>query len=541
MKTIQFALFPLILFLLFNSCTKSTRLEVNIPHLENKGPIITKSDKDAAVWDNQLGMYIFPYEDRYSLAVFQAAYNKLYQDSLLVNSCSELKLKPTHKALVIQPRDEAQQRMIERNEQLMVRYIPFGYEGFNSFTEITPDCHVEDDCDDYSTDTESHYSCEIPKQYVYWPVTLDIPSSINYKEEYEVFIPGYSNRSGNDLPNSVLSVLENEVLQTSSNRTGYRSCNLSVWDNLLNDYVPLSGTRIEIHPAVTYTDTTDVNGNFFIPANLNYGYVYAVLRTSNWVITSNYSTNAIFICLGAVGTINSSSAEVEMIQLSSTAALAAQGAAYTFYHEPQSLSSWNPRNYDQIRIAVVDTVTYGGWFHGGANPPFIQIPPGTNRKEHFFSTLHELGHYAHYNRIGRSSYLSLPCLKKWYRLIKESFASYASWHIGRNYYLSRGYVSSSNDFTGQGRQKWSFLSSDKYSPLFVDIVDNYNQYSIDPLYLYDPFYFLQGYTLVREIVDDCISFQTVSDKIHSYNAHVGGDYIDGYLNCYYYWYLTNLD
>ncbi len=528
------------------SCSEHFQPETNSPQLMRRYPIITKSDLDAAVWDDRIQMNIFPYEDKYSLAIFQAAYDSLSKDSRNNGFIAGLKLKPTHRALIIRPKDEKQQRSIEQNQLLMVRYIPFGYEGYNSFAETAYNCPEEEVTSECDIDTGCTATVIIPTLYVYWPVNLVIPHSIDYDEVYKVFVPDYSNSCGNNLPASVLTSLENEVLHPSVNRTGYRQCNLSVWDNLLNEYVPLQGTRIEIHPAVTYTDTTDAYGNFSIPANLTYGYVYAVLHTSNWVVTSNYSTSALCLCLGAASTFNNSSAEVEMIQLSATAALAAQGAAYTFYNSVHQLSQWNPQDFDQIRISVVDTVTTGGWFHNQANPPFIQIPPSSYRRNSYFATLHELGHYAHYSRIGRATYLSSSHSTPWYRLIRESFASYSSWHIGRNYYLSNGYISpdSSYDFTGQGRQNWkyTYTASDiltRYSPLFVDLVDNYNQYTLSSSNLNDPFYFLQGYRLVREIIDDCVTYQSVYNKIDSYNAHIGGDYVDDYLDCYYYWLLNN--
>ena len=78
-----------------------------------------------------------------------------------------------------------------------------------------------------------------------------------------------------------------------------------------------------------------------------------------------------------------------------------------------------------------------------------------------------------------------------------------------------------------------------YSPLFIDIVDNYNQYYSSTSNLNDPFYFLHSHALVRSIIDNCVSFQSVCDMINSYNPQIGGDYIDDYLQCYNYWYSHN--
>ncbi len=522
------------------SCSEHFQPETNSPQLMRRYPIITKSDLDAAVWDDRIQMNIFPYEDKYSLAIFQAAYDSLSKDSRNNGFIAGLKLKPTHRALIIRPKDEKQQRSIEQNQLLMVRYIPFGYEGYNSFAETAYNCPEEEVTSECDIDTGCTATVIIPTLYVYWPVNLVIPHSIDYDEVYKVFVPDYSNSCGNNLPASVLTSLENEVLHPSMNRTGFRMCNLSVFDDFLNEYVPLQGTRIEIHPAVTYTDTTDANGNFSIPADLTYGYVYAVLKSSNWIVTSNNPTSALCICLGAASSFNNSSAEVEMIQLPATAALAAQGAAYTFYNDLSLLSPWNPQGFDQIRIAIDNTITSDGRFECNLTPPFIKLRSGSDRRNLFFAALHELGHYAHYNRIGGATFNNLWETSRWFQLMVESFGSFASWHIGRDYYISNGYIPS-YDFTGQGRQYWSYLSSNNYSPIFVDLVDDYNQYSLSTSYLYDPFYFLQGHSLVRDIIDECVTYQSVCNKINTYNAHTGGDYIDDYLDCYYYWLSNNLN
>ncbi len=103
------------------SCSEHFQPETNSPQLMRRYPIITKSDLDAAVWDDRIQMNIFPYEDKYSLAIFQAAYDSLSKDSRNNGFIAGLKLKPTHRALIIRPKDEKQQRSIEQNQLLMVR------------------------------------------------------------------------------------------------------------------------------------------------------------------------------------------------------------------------------------------------------------------------------------------------------------------------------------------------------------------------------------------------------------------------------------
>ena len=495
-------------------------------------------------------MYLFPYKDSYSLDTFQKAYDDLSNDSSLVGFERGTELLPTHHALIIRPKNENQQRQIEQNRLLNVRYIPFGYEGINPDTpygtQYSPDSEGEEEC---FMDSESESAVNIPNLYVYWPVSLEIPDSLDYDVSYEVFIPDYANSTGNCLSENILFLLEREVQVKKNDDTRYGGqcpitmCSLTVWDSLLEEYVPVPKAKIVIQPGIIVADTTNANGDFLIPSNLTSGFVYAVLQTSNWTVSNNYSTAPVVINLGSVASINSSSSEIVMIQQPSSVALAIQRAAHTFYYGSHSLSCWNPLDFDHIRISIVDTMTTAaGRFYGYANPPYINIKPG-NSDARFFTTIHEIGHYAHFNRLGRSTYISRRESSNWYRLIIESFASFAAWDIGRNHYLSNGFlpISSSDDFTSNDRQRWSYLATSLYSPLFVDIVDNHNQYSVGHTYLNDPFYFSDGYSIAREIIDDGDSFHSVQNIIGSHIATVGGDYLDDYMDCFDYWRVTNLN
>lgn len=52
-------------------------------------------------------------------------------------------------------------------------------------------------------------------------------------------------------------------------------------------------------------------------------------------------------------------------------------------------------------------------------------------------------------------------------------------HMGEAYYLNQGWKKTSlnSDITGQARQEWDYqnTTNNYYTPLFVDLVDDYNQ------------------------------------------------------------------
>ncbi len=91
--------------------------------------------------------------------------------------------------------------------------------------------------------------------------------------------------------------------------------------------------------------------------------------------------------------------------------------------------------------------------------------------------LHELGHYSHYSlRGGYSMFQKVP------KLVTESYACYVGWYLGELYYTRLGYVEtvSDEDITYQARQIWrktDIGTNAPYSPLFVDLIDDFNQYA----------------------------------------------------------------
>ena len=484
-----------LLLVINTSCSREMSDEASFSDV----PVFTKSVLlQDTVWDEILQMYLFPYKD----------------SSVIENTSDGREI--THRAIIVRPKNERQQRKLEMNPFLSVRYIPFGWEGINSYT-------VNDSCDAYgdtecSIDTESLDTIVVPKLYVYWPVSLEIPDSLDYEEAYVA-----------SFPKSI-----NEVNQ----RSEYKVCRLTTWDTLLGDYVPAPGVKIVIQPGIVTAGTTNANGYFYIPTNLTSGYVYAVLQSSNWTVTSNDNTAPKVYSLGTVSSIINSGSNIVNFQLSSSTHLISHRSAYCFYHDNHLLSNWNPSNFEHIRIAVLDTLSSSGKFKCHSDPPFIQIRQGSSA----FVAFHELGHYAHYCRIGGSNFVSYWDATNWYRLIVESFGSFADWHVGTLYYNYLGYFSFS-DFTGDANQGWNYTGTNtlsRYSPLFVDIIDDYNQYNTSTLYLYDPIYLSSGFTLIQGIIDNCYTISSLYQKFHEYDTVLGETTINNYLDYYNYWYNNNL-
>ena len=88
------------------------------------------------------------------------------------------------------------------------------------------------------------------------------------------------------------------------------------------------------------------------------------------------------------------------------------------------------------------------------------------------TTLHELTHASHILRMNKSSY---DKVKKY---IRDSWADFASWKITSIIYENMGIMGKHSLFSNHTfqNQDWDYEDGNPYSPLFIDLYDNYNQY-----------------------------------------------------------------
>ena len=86
--------------------------------------------------------------------------------------------------------------------------------------------------------------------------------------------------------------------------------------------------------------------------------------------------------------------------------------------------------------------------------------------------------------------------------VKESWAVGAEWHLSLHEYKRLGANSSKLDllYSDKAEQKWPYLGrSNIYSPMFIDMIDNFNQKNLYSDYFYIPVDNVDGYTL--EVID----------------------------------------
>ena len=82
--------------------------------------------------------------------------------------------------------------------------------------------------------------------------------------------------------------------------------------------------------------------------------------------------------------------------------------------------------------------------------------------------------------------------------VKESWAVAAEWHLSLHEYKRLGANSYKLDslHSDKAEQFWPYLGrSDIYSPMFIDMIDNFNQKNLYSDYFYIPVDNVVGYTL----------------------------------------------
>ncbi|MDE5731068.1 MAG: hypothetical protein K2H81_06095, partial [Alistipes sp.] len=131
-KSLHFKIFYVSLVILSSCSEFDADYNKNIPIVSKP---ISSFHYDNIVYYPETNSYIAPQNDPYTIENFQKAYNKLingHSEHILprsqINEFSEMpKLKATHYALKIFPKNEEEQWKVELTKDIKVSYIPFNY------------------------------------------------------------------------------------------------------------------------------------------------------------------------------------------------------------------------------------------------------------------------------------------------------------------------------------------------------------------------------------------------------------------------------
>jgi hypothetical protein len=283
-----------------------------------------------------------------------------------------------------------------------------------------------------------------------------------------------------------------------------------------------------------------------LPLNSNYS-ISIVYQHPLWIITRENSTAPITVYLGTLGSLNYTPGGVgptytlddtnpEVICLRSLA---------NYYYTGTPLI---PRyaEYGGLRVIASSQShpSYNGLFHYSYNDaPYITIYNNNvnNHPRQMGTVRHELGHFTHYMMGG---YYNTSKFASIHSLIKESFASYIGFREVNYYYSEKGAgVQNGQDISGQARQNWWKTDGPTayYSPLFVDLVDDYNQRTGIPS-PNAPNDEVRNFPIEKivEIAETCTTWAQVKAKIKSYSSNnYTTTQLNNFLADWDYWFANN--
>lgn len=540
---------------------------------------------EEAVYHEGTESWMVPQKDPYALENFQKAYDKLSSGSssqTLTKAQQEVlfgteQLKATHYCLKIYPKNEDEQWKIELMEDIKVAYVPFNYVSLpkevaekasalvKSANRVYPEkSNYTVTYDDLET-SEGPVEAEtyvMPILYTVWPCNKPLPSEFDYEIDYEIFIPSYgSNETKNASSKSifsqdVLQLLEAEAISlalgTSPQTKGISGSGVirtltgtvEGYDYFTRKAYPQINLKQRFQLGSNIWETyTQSNGFFSITAEIPTTAMYShVFQHPRWKITRESTMEPISIPWGTVADKWKSTNKIYLQPVASIPVYQIHPAVNHFYNGSHAMREWYYESGIRIRAMDRTDASANAFFtYSKRDQAYISVysNDATNNNYLIGSVLHEFGHFCQYGeRGGYSGYTAV------HKLLRESFASYVGWHIGEMYYATEGYVKPSNSFnlTGQGRQDWWKIDKVNihYTPLFVDLVDDFNQYqAYGGSYNPDPIKNFP-HSIIIGIARECTIWNSVKAKL---NKYVGVYYTSAELNSYMapydYWFARN--
>lgn len=402
----------------------------------------------------------------------------------------DVDLKPTHYAIKIFPRNEQELNEIILLQDITVSQLPFEYDYLpkrhvDDLTVTGHDiCYYEEEVRYfYSDDNRQDNPVPLPVLYVSWPVSLQLPEQYDYTIEYLACLPEFL---GDEIDSTARSQVCNVIGTRSVVFYGY----INDYDDLTNNFIPVNNLRLRLSYGLSSIDTyTDNNGFFVFSGSINTNATLKIIYENSKFRITNDSLLSIIEPYESVSTYLSAGMPTSIFLDSE--ALVIHRAANHFFYGNHAIST-PVHNYSlRLNFRNANSQHYGSFNASPVTTPSIDIKLNDyyDDPNYVSNVLHELGHFNHYQRNGGFfNYFNVPSL------IKESYANYVSWYLGRDYYTS------TNNGVFNPLWEYSLMSSNQfweqtysatlgiYSPLFIDLYDDYNQktsqsspYNDDPI------------------------------------------------------------
>ena len=543
------------------SCTK------NIAEFSSSNDSLTKSYEKSEVFNEASGLWLTPQEIPYTTKNMRLAHSRLLSGdshykvpSDILPELMNLKdVSASHWAISISPINLSQQRALERDSTILISYIPFGYDiaqGLND--SMCGDVCIEEDCQQFLDCDSLSVSEEITPSILYaiWPVGKQVPDSLDYSIEYELYLPSYY--SDNHMPSEAEVILEKEALYLvginadegltkadeprqpaySDGRDG-RQGYVKVYDNSICSYVPLPDVKVQIGVAGVpmLSQYTDSDGffAFSITSPISYSLNF-ILQTGDWTITEYGSSAAVIVNAGRVRDYWPSSSDTfAIINLSGNNTTTIQRALSSLRNNGCNNTPYWTLS-PNMEITYNDNVHPSGYL-GTFTPSTrdINIYYQNSSKRLIGTVIHEVGHAIQMESKGS---IDLYYLNP--KILRESFASFMGWYYGCQYYVDLGIYSSFpvTDITGNNRQRWHKTDTTiyrNYSPIFIDMVDARNQHvSSSSPYPYDllsgcPLPIIKDLAMSKTSIEDIMQFSITHNSYFRTTTENIETYFDDYV------------
>lgn len=479
----------LLCVLMLLSCSESDELLDASPKPEggNMPQLMTRSlsvdeEEDAEV---VLGRKL---NNPYTVANMQIAYNRV--KSRLKAAYAETTLSATHKYVKFMPKDSLELGYIEADTTLELYAYPLDYEILTEGTMYT---------DPTLPEGQPEY------RYAAVPVGFVYPADVAYEVLADLFVPHEGEPTRGDAAAMPADDLEKlidaaealagnpaEPMTLSNDRYQPRG-QIMTWDDALQEYIPLEGVKVRARRWFTvhrgYTDDTGFfwcNGTFKRPCNYS-----IVWERAYWDIRSGTFGQAFYN-----GPKKNGIWSLKITANKSLRYATIHRAAWMYWYGPKENIDGLDRPHHSRKVKISYKHKKGNnksgdyWSSMGAGVfPDIRIygkgNSGWYQTYHIFgTTIHELAHAAHCKGVGRIAYWNTD------PVLKESWATYVEKTLTDIHYGLYNYYGFHEDVIyRQGstimrfnkpddwnKQGWmGYSSSEKYTPLFIDMADFSNQ------------------------------------------------------------------
>jgi len=417
-------------------------------------------------------------ENPYSVENMQIAYDNLLKRGIKFQP--DFRIYTSHFYVRFLPNDESELDILIQDESLELYDFPLDYQirtrGISYHDPSLP------------KESITWQYCAVQSDYKFPDIRYEILSPLFIPEEIPEFnITSQTQDAVYDLVTEALRITNNLDDPEEDNRWSnwYPSGTITVFDDIVGGQIPAEGVLVRArHWFKMRWDYTNSNGYFETGAfkrKVNYLIIWR--STGDYLIRDGYLFQAYYD-----GPKRRSPWNLDISSAKSLRIATIHRAAYR-YHYLNIDGLKRPNVWTTLRICYRDKIGTGvnwgnNWMYFIGTPgliPNIHIygknsTGGYHSTDVLFSTtVHELGHASHIELMnGDENQFSQVSVQ-----IRESWANTIEWYISRIEYVSLGFPNYDSPIPTttdrDNMQNWTSIGSHLYTPLFIDVLDNYNQ------------------------------------------------------------------